>query len=51
MKKSLKGTRLFSLAVTSGFAATLLFQGTFNAHDQVALFGATVSVHDRSDKG
>jgi len=41
--KLVKGILLFSLAVAPGFTATLFFQGTFAADNQVALFTITAS--------
>jgi hypothetical protein len=43
MDKLVKGILLFSLAAAPGFANTVLFQGTFAADDQVALFFITAN--------
>ncbi|MGA3239432.1 MAG: DVUA0089 family protein [Bryobacteraceae bacterium] len=43
MNRLVKGILLLSLTVAPGFAATVLFQGTFSADDQVALFNITVN--------
>jgi hypothetical protein len=41
MSRLVNGILLFSLAVAPGFAATVLFQGSFLTDDQVALFNIT----------
>jgi hypothetical protein len=46
MGNLVKGILLFSLAAAPGFAATILFQGTFAADDQVALFNITANTSE-----
>jgi hypothetical protein len=47
MKKLLNGTLLFNLAIVTGFASPLpLYQGTFAADDQVALFNITANASE-----
>jgi hypothetical protein len=46
MRKLFNGLLLFSLAATPGFAATILFQGTFSADNQVALFNFTAATNE-----
>ncbi|MGA3239424.1 MAG: DVUA0089 family protein [Bryobacteraceae bacterium] len=47
MKKLLNGTLLLNLAIVTGFAAPLsLFQGSFAADDQVALFNITANTSE-----
>jgi hypothetical protein len=46
MKTLFSGILLVSLAATPGFAATILFQGTFLADDQVALFNITANTSE-----
>src|ERR1700758_4509069 len=46
MQKIRRGIFLLGLAVAPGFADTLLFQGTFAADNQVALFNITANTSE-----
>jgi hypothetical protein len=46
MRRLVNGILLFSLAGPPGFAATVLFQGSFAADDQVALFYITANTSE-----
>jgi hypothetical protein len=46
MSRLVNGILLFGLAVSPGFTATVLFQGTFLADDQVALFNITANTSE-----
>jgi hypothetical protein len=46
MARVVTGALLFSLAVAPGFAATVLFQGTFATDDQVAVFTITANTSE-----
>src|ERR1700693_3687600 len=46
MSRLINGILLFTMALTPGFAATILFQGTFAADNQVALFQITANTSE-----
>jgi len=46
MSRLLNGILLFSVALTPGFSATVLFQGAFAADDQVAIFNITANTSE-----